>query len=116
VLGEMLELGSLSEESHRKMGRDAGESGASGLFFVQGDARFAAQECRAGPIPAEFFESTEGVAERLGPLMNPGDVAVVKASRGVRAERVVQGLADFFRVHTQPFEKASSVDPEASSS
>lgn len=116
VLGEMLELGSLSEEAHRKMGRDARASSASGLFFIQGDARWAAEECREGSKPTEFFESTKGVAERLGTLMKPGDVAVVKASRGVRAERVVEGLADFFRAHSQSLEKASSVEPGASSS
>ena len=39
-----------------------------------------------------FFEDAEAVCAPLSSLLAPEDVLVVKASRGVRAERVVEGL------------------------
>lgn len=97
VLGEMLELGSLSEKSHRQMGQLAARSGAHGVFFVQGDARISYEAVVGGPAVCEFFEDAAQVAAALIPRVAEGDVVVVKASRGVRAERVVQGLLAFYK-------------------
>lgn len=97
VLGEMLELGELSVEAHRRLGRDALGSRAVGLIFVQGDARFAAEEARERGKFVQFFSCAADVAPVLAPLLDPSDVVVVKASRGVRAERVVEGLAAHFQ-------------------
>lgn len=96
VLGEMLELGLLSSISHRRMGELAAQSGAAGVFFIQGDARFAAEAARRHLDAVFFCECSTEVAPLLVPLLKPGDVTVVKASRGVRAERVVEGLAAWF--------------------
>lgn len=94
VLGEMLELGRLSDASHRQMGEIAANSGAVGAFFVQGDARISAEVAKKSALHVQFFDSAADVAATLAPLLLPGDVVVVKASRGVRAERVVEGLAE----------------------
>ncbi len=94
VLGEMLELGHLSPESHRQMGEIAADSGAVGAFFVQGDARISAEVAKKRLANVLFFDSAAEVATVLAPLLQSGDVVVVKASRGVRAERVVEGLAE----------------------
>ena len=97
VLGEMLELGSLSAPSHQRMGERAVHSGAHGVFFVRGDARIAWEAARAHPGPLAFFETAQEVAPALAPLLAENDVVVVKASRGVRAERVVQDLEAFYK-------------------
>lgn len=94
VLGEMLELGRLAAESHRQMGEIAASSGAAGAFFVQGDARISAEIAENRLPLVRFFDSAAEVAPMLAPLLQSGDVVVVKASRGVRAERVVEGLAE----------------------
>ncbi len=96
VLGEMLELGELSEVSHRKMGKMAAQSGAKGAFFVQGQARLALSACQESLEHAEYFSSSKEVVAHLGPMVELCDVVVVKASRGVRAERVVEDLVEFF--------------------
>lgn len=94
VLGEMLELGHLAKNAHEQMGLLAAQSNAAGVFFVQGDARVSFEHCD-GKVPlARFYSQADAVASELAPLLQPNDVVVVKASRGVRAERVVQGLAD----------------------
>lgn len=97
VLGEMLELGSLSVSSHRMMGERAARCGAYGVFFVQGDARLAWEAAQTHEGPRAFFDNAQEVAPALAPLLAENDVVVVKASRGVRAERVVQDLEAFYK-------------------
>lgn len=97
VLGEMLELGSLAEPCHAEMGHVAARSGAHGGFFVQGDARIAWEVAHAHLEHCAFFENAEQVVPVLAPLLAENDVVVVKASRGVRAERVVHGLQAFYK-------------------
>lgn len=94
VLGEMLELGSLSGEAHAEMGRLARASGAAGAAFVQGDAEIAFSVAAGGLPWVKFFSASNQVAADLAKRIFPRDVIVVKASRGVRGERVVEGLAE----------------------
>jgi UDP-N-acetylmuramoyl-tripeptide--D-alanyl-D-alanine ligase len=92
VLGEMRELGPASALEHEKMGLLAGGSGARALFAVGGDASIAARAAEGQGMKVSFFEDAAEVAAPLAPLLGATDVVVVKASRGVRAERVVEGL------------------------
>jgi UDP-N-acetylmuramoyl-tripeptide--D-alanyl-D-alanine ligase len=92
VLGEMRELGRASREEHQRIGAALAESGAVGVVAIAGDAALYVEGARAAGIDAVFCEdSTSAVAEVLD-RVRPGDVILVKASRGVRAERVVEGL------------------------
>jgi UDP-N-acetylmuramoyl-tripeptide--D-alanyl-D-alanine ligase len=94
VIGEMRELGALAAEQHAEVGRWLGESGAALLVAVMGEAeRFVAPARQAG-IVANFAENAELALEILLPRLEPKDVILVKASRGVRAERLVRGLCD----------------------
>jgi UDP-N-acetylmuramoyl-tripeptide--D-alanyl-D-alanine ligase len=96
VAGEMLELGPTSPEWHRKIGRKLVECGIDGLVAVQGDARFireGALEAGLDPARAVFFPSAQEAARYCGSLIEPGDVVLVKGSRGVNLERVTELLA-----------------------
>lgn len=97
VLGEMLELGALSQVSHVEMGRLAVRSGAHGVFFIQGDAKISWETAHARLSNSHFSDDAAQVVPLLAPLLAENDVVVVKASRGVRAERVVQGLEAFYK-------------------
>lgn len=92
VLGEMLELGRLSRESHEIMGEWAASSGARLFVGIQGDARFAVERARSLGQEAEFVEDAKGAALRFSRSLVAGDVVVVKGSRGVRSEQVVLEL------------------------
>lgn len=87
VVGEMRELGPLSVREHQELGRALAGLGADALFAVAGDAAHLAQAagCR-------FAEDAEAALGLLLEELRAGDVVLVKASRGVRAERVVEGL------------------------
>jgi UDP-N-acetylmuramoyl-tripeptide--D-alanyl-D-alanine ligase len=94
VFGEMRELGALSEREHAELGADIGKSGAALLIAVGGDARLYVDPAQAGGVDACFADDAEAALAEARSRVRPGDVVLVKASRGVRAERVVQGLLD----------------------
>jgi UDP-N-acetylmuramoyl-tripeptide--D-alanyl-D-alanine ligase len=95
VAGEMLELGATSADWHRRTGRKIAESGADWLLAIQGDAQSFVQGASEAGLAADrvrFFPSAEAAAEILAELVRPGDVVLVKGSRGVHLEKVVECL------------------------
>jgi UDP-N-acetylmuramoyl-tripeptide--D-alanyl-D-alanine ligase len=94
VLGEMRELGALAPEAHRRMGELAARAGAARLWAVGGHARLAAEEAARAGLESVFVDDAGEVAADLRPRLGAGDVVLVKASRGVRAERVVRALEE----------------------
>jgi UDP-N-acetylmuramoyl-tripeptide--D-alanyl-D-alanine ligase len=94
VIGEMRELGALSAEQHTQVGQLLAGSGAAVLVAVAGDAqRFVAPAQNAG-LDASFAETAEQALTLVLHRLEPRDVVLVKASRGVRAERLVHGLIE----------------------
>ncbi len=95
VAGEMLELGPASPELHREIGRQCAERGVDWLLAVQGDAKFileGAVEAGMPPANTAFVPKPEEAAERCLALLRPGDVVLVKGSRGVHLEKVIELL------------------------
>jgi UDP-N-acetylmuramoyl-tripeptide--D-alanyl-D-alanine ligase len=95
-LGEMLELGPGSAELHRECGRLAAGAGVGALITVGGVAAFALGEgAVAAGLPAAAVghaDDSDQAAALAGALVRDGDVVLVKGSRGVRMERVVERL------------------------
>jgi len=94
VLGEMRELGALSVGQHQTLGQVAAASSAAGLFAIGEQAEPMMTAARAGGLAAWHDVDAGAVGSQLWGRLLPGDVIVVKASRGVRAERVVQYLLE----------------------
>jgi UDP-N-acetylmuramoyl-tripeptide--D-alanyl-D-alanine ligase len=95
VAGEMLELGPASPELHREVGRQCAERGIDWLVAVQGDARYMLEGALAAGMPAShtlFFADAHLAAEYCRSLIAPGDVLLVKGSRGVHLESVIELL------------------------
>jgi UDP-N-acetylmuramoyl-tripeptide--D-alanyl-D-alanine ligase len=95
VAGEMLELGKTSQELHRSVGRQCAERGVDWLLAVQGDARSFVEGAVEAGMPKEhaiFFSKPEEAAERALELLQPGDVVLVKGSRGVHLEKAIELL------------------------
>ncbi|MBI2206164.1 MAG: UDP-N-acetylmuramoyl-tripeptide--D-alanyl-D-alanine ligase [Candidatus Rokubacteria bacterium] len=93
VLGDMLELGDIADEAHRELGRRVAAMGAAHFIGVGRHAALAVEAARAAGFAdarqATTFEDT--MAELLKQVA-PGDVVLVKGSRGMRMERVVDAL------------------------
>ena len=94
VLGEMLELGEGHEEGHIAVGEAA--AGMAELLIVVGSE---AGGIAAGAIGAGLDTSrvhvvpdAEAALDALHPRLREGDVVLVKASRGIGLDRVVDGL------------------------
>jgi UDP-N-acetylmuramoyl-tripeptide--D-alanyl-D-alanine ligase len=95
IAGEMRELGPTSPDWHREVGRTCVESGVDWLLAVQGDARFFLEGAADAGLPAaqaKFFESPLEAGEFCRALLRPADVVLVKGSRAVGLEKVIQLL------------------------
>jgi UDP-N-acetylmuramoyl-tripeptide--D-alanyl-D-alanine ligase len=93
VAGEMLELGEDEAAIHRQTGVEIAKSGISKLIGVRGLANemvFAARQ--KGLRDSEFADDSEMAGETLSRQVRPGDVILVKGSRGVRTEKVIEAL------------------------
>jgi len=95
VLGDMLELGAESSEAHRNIGALAAAS-ADLLFCVGGEgaAEILEGARTAGMAPGRSFlaADTGEAAALLDSEMRAGDIILVKASRGVGLESLVETL------------------------
>jgi UDP-N-acetylmuramoyl-tripeptide--D-alanyl-D-alanine ligase len=94
VLGAMFELGVEDERGHDEVGRAAGGSGAAEVFAIHGSARRIAERAAEAGVPARFFPTSEAAARAVVDAVRPGDLLLVKGSRGVATERVVRALVD----------------------
>ncbi|HLF55329.1 MAG TPA: cyanophycin synthetase, partial [Thermoanaerobaculia bacterium] len=92
ALGDMLELGELAPAEHDAMVAAADAAGARRLVLV-GPQSAAAAARSALATPTALFESSEAAAAAIGDLVLPGDVVLVKGSRGIRTERLIAALA-----------------------
>ena len=94
VLGEMLELGETHEEGHLAVGEAAGAV-AELLIVVGPDARGIAEGAvTAGLAEDRILRVTDADAalDTLRPRLRDGDTVLVKASRGIGLDTVVDAL------------------------
>ena len=111
--GEMLELGPASAELHREAGRAAATTGKlDWIIGVQGDAEnFVRGAVEAGHLAtqAKFCASSAETGAFLENLIERGDVLLVKGSRGVKMERIVEALdSRFARAQAEPAASVTS--------
>jgi UDP-N-acetylmuramoyl-tripeptide--D-alanyl-D-alanine ligase len=90
VAGEMLELGPAGEEMHRSAGRHIGEKKIDVLIGVRGLAQAMVNGARQAATRAEFVATPEEAGEWLARETRDGDVVLLKASRGVKLEKVLE--------------------------
>ncbi|HEV2102141.1 MAG TPA: UDP-N-acetylmuramoyl-tripeptide--D-alanyl-D-alanine ligase [Candidatus Acidoferrum sp.] len=98
--GEMRELGPGSAQLHREGGEFAGRTGKIDFVVgVQGDALQIVEGAVSGGVSRDhtkFFATPENAAEFLASFVKPGDLLLVKGSRSVKMERIVEALLGRF--------------------
>jgi UDP-N-acetylmuramoyl-tripeptide--D-alanyl-D-alanine ligase len=92
IAGEMLELGAEGARLHRECGEAAAEAGIDVVVGVRGLAKALVEGARSKGVAAEFVESAEQAGAWMKENLGDGDVVLLKASRGVRLERALEGL------------------------
>jgi UDP-N-acetylmuramoyl-tripeptide--D-alanyl-D-alanine ligase len=96
ILGDMRELGTRAVACHQAVGREAGRSTADVIIAAGAYARVLADGAisTAGAAKRVYaFPTVEAAAEKIGTLVELGDIVLLKASRAVRLERLVDLLA-----------------------
>ncbi len=100
VLGEMLELGVHAIPLHEASGRRAAAAGLDRLIVVGGEpARaLAAAAVRAGMAEdtVTWTSSSSAASDLILPWLRAGDLVLIKGSRGVKTDTVVDGIAAEF--------------------
>lgn len=92
VLGDMLELGKYSSNEHEQIGTQVASS-ADMLIAVGVRARKIAAGALAGGMPESNilqYDDAARAGKELQGILQSGDVVLVKASQGIRAEQIVE--------------------------
>ena len=112
VAGEMLELGPEGEGLHVECGEAT--AGMDVVIGVRGLAAKLVEGAKAAGVAAEFVETPEAAGEWLKANLREGDVALLKASRGVRLERALEASGAGLKCGKQiaGLYKKKSKDPE----
>jgi len=90
VAGEMLELGSAGPEMHRRAGSFIGEQKIDVLIGVRGLAQQMVDTAAKSGTDAMFMATPEEAGEWLSKEAKPGDIVLLKASRGVKLELALE--------------------------
>ncbi len=94
VLGDMLELGALEDEGHRKVARRAIEV-VSRLITVGKRGRIIGEEalaCGMSPENVVIVDTNQDAIRILSEWIQEGDIILVKGSRGMHMEDIVKAL------------------------
>ena len=98
VLGDMRELGAGSDKMHRDMGKYLVSKGIDLLLTLGESGKLIADGARDSGMNEENIfsetdvENVDALCEELARRLTTGDGVLIKASRGVRLERVIERL------------------------
>ncbi|MFY9113941.1 MAG: UDP-N-acetylmuramoyl-tripeptide--D-alanyl-D-alanine ligase [Dethiobacteria bacterium] len=99
VLGDMLELGTISEDAHRMIGRDISKSGIDYLITVGKRAQFIGEEARKDKVKVQICEDNEQAWRSLHDIpVTPGSMILFKGSRGMKLEEIISKLKKHYNL------------------
>lgn len=108
VAGEMLELGDDELNIHRETGEQLAAKEIDVLIGVRGLAsELIAGAAGSGLAVATFVEDSEKAGELVCDMVQAGDVILVKGSRGVRTEKVIEKLIGKYKLEGEVKETAA---------
>jgi UDP-N-acetylmuramoyl-tripeptide--D-alanyl-D-alanine ligase len=97
VAGEMLELGDEAKQIHFETGSKIAASGVDVLYGVRGLAKNMVEGAKENGLrDVLFFNDSDEAANEIANLVQVGDLVLVKGSRGVRTEKIVERLKEKF--------------------
>jgi UDP-N-acetylmuramoyl-tripeptide--D-alanyl-D-alanine ligase len=97
VLGDMLELGSFTKDAHEQIGKKVRELSIDFLLALGGEASTVIQSAIRHGFPRESARMVENHSEAISLLremIQYGDWILVKGSRRMAMEKIVEGLAE----------------------
>lgn len=100
VAGEMLELGENERAIHAETGKVLATSGIDFLIGVRGLAKDLVENAK-DLSETKFFENSDEAGEFLANEIRAGDLILIKGSRGVRTERVIEKLLERYELENK---------------
>lgn len=93
VIGDMLELGAVSEESHYGVGKKVAENNVD-MLFTYGERAFATAKgaTDSGVAFVKSFTDKAELSKELINTLREGDAVLFKASRGMKLEEVIYNI------------------------
>ena len=95
VVGDMLELGEASAEAHREVGRTAARFKVDLLIMIGEQASYVERGALESGMKKEQVlgaTSRENAGRLLKQLTHPGDVILIKGSRGMKMEKILEAF------------------------
>jgi UDP-N-acetylmuramoyl-tripeptide--D-alanyl-D-alanine ligase len=93
VFGDMFELGDSSFEQHRLVGEKCNAARLSAVFTIGSESRATEEQIKAIPVH-QHFEDKESLLNTLKATIKAGDKILVKGSRGMKMETIVEALVE----------------------
>ena len=91
VLGDMLELGEISEKVHREVGAELVENNFNTLITLGEFGKFIADGAKEAGLKNIFTTSThEEAAKKILSTIHDGDIILFKASHGMHFEKIIE--------------------------
>ena len=93
VVGDMRELGAMTHDAHRELGREVGNRQIDALFALGDHASVVVEGGReAGIDQAWAYRDRDALTNALQAYLKPGDLMLIKGSRGIAMENIVTAL------------------------
>ena len=94
VLGDMLELGSLEEKEHRRVGKEIAKSNFSAVLGVGKATRFLLDEIKEGfnNTKTYHFQKAEDVLPEINSLLTKRSYVLIKGSRSIGLDWIIDKL------------------------
>ncbi len=113
VLGDVLELGAISEESHRRIGQAVAELGTvDEAFFYGPESRFAYEECAKAGVPCRHTTDSAELIRWIKEDTKDQDLLCYKASHGMKFSYVLDEVygTDYYLVDETTINAKSATD------
>lgn len=95
VLGDMLELGEFSRQLHEKVGEEVANNSIDYLITVGEEAKAIAQKAKEKGVRQDCIKVMKNSKEAIDLIkeqMKQGDIILIKASRGMELNKVVEAI------------------------
>lgn len=90
VLADMLELGAISEDAHRRVGRWAVENGVDYVLTYGPEAAYISEEVKKLGGESCHYADRQGAADKLRQLATAGDIILLKGSNSMQVGKMLE--------------------------
>ncbi|GAB4334867.1 MAG: UDP-N-acetylmuramoyl-tripeptide--D-alanyl-D-alanine ligase [Calditrichia bacterium] len=92
ALGDMLELGEFSRQLHREVGAFLSTLNIDEVLLLGPEMKVVAEKFSGSDMKIGHFQSHQALGEYLGGIIKPGDALLLKGSRGMAMEKILNFL------------------------